>query len=107
MIHSNQLPIPNAVYGPSKAAASWYLVRINGEDEWLHSFGLSPGLVDTDLGTRGAEGLLDRGVDKAFIDSLMVTVETSCDGMMKVLAGTNKADHGGKLLLYTGEVTPW
>ncbi|KAI1766298.1 hypothetical protein GGR53DRAFT_464534 [Hypoxylon sp. FL1150] len=96
---ANQLPFPNAAYGPSKAAANWLTIRINTEDDWLNAPVLVPGWVQTDLGNAGAVGL---GFEKASI-----TVDESCDGMMKVLATTSKAKHGGKIVLYTGEVQGW
>ncbi|XXH02710.1 hypothetical protein Hte_009095 [Hypoxylon texense] len=97
---ANQPPITNAAYGPSKAAANWFTIRINAEDDWLNAFVLGPGWVQTDLGNAGAKGL-------GFGDKAELTVEESCDGMMKVLAATSKKEHGGKMLLYTGKVWEW
>ncbi|KAI4866160.1 hypothetical protein F4820DRAFT_417748 [Hypoxylon rubiginosum] len=93
---ANQPPITNAAYGPSKAAANWLTIRINAEDDWLNAFVLGPGWVQTDLGNAGARGL-------GFGDKAELTVDESCDGMMRVLAATSKEKHGGKMLLYTGE----
>ncbi|TVY78230.1 Norsolorinic acid ketoreductase [Lachnellula suecica] len=101
---NSQLPLTNGVYGPSKAASAWYSIRINEENSWLNSFSLVPGWVHTDLGDSGATGL---GVRKEQQDKLMIGVDESCDGMMKVLAETSKAKHGGKLVLYSGEPIPW
>lgn len=98
---SSQPPVPNACYGPSKAAASWFSVRINAEEEWLHSVILDPGLVRTDLGDRGAAAL---GFDEAIREKAMIGVDESCDGLMKVLTVTTKAEHGGKVVQWTGEV---
>jgi len=60
--------------------------------------------VHTELGDAGAVGL---GVDKATQDQLMIGLKDSCDGMMKVLAETTKAKHGGKLVLYSGDTMAW
>ncbi|KAM7188882.1 hypothetical protein V8F20_010391 [Naviculisporaceae sp. PSN 640] len=100
----NPLPFPNGVYGPSKAAASWYSVKIDMEEKWLHSFALSPGWVHTDLGDGGARAF---GVDEATQAQLMVSVADSCDGMIKVLGSTSKAEHGGKLVEWTGTILDW
>lgn len=56
------------------------------------------------MGDKGAMGL---GADKAMQEKLMIGVDESCDGMMKVLAATTKAKHGGKLVLYNGETMAW
>ncbi|KAI1452122.1 NAD(P)-binding protein [Annulohypoxylon moriforme] len=94
---ADQPPIPNAAYGPSKAALHWFIVRINAENEWLNAFALNPGWVQTELGNNGARGL---GLEKA-----PVGLEESLDGMMKMLAITNKGKHGGKTVSYDGEVS--
>ncbi|ORY29548.1 hypothetical protein BCR39DRAFT_171236 [Naematelia encephala] len=101
---NSQLPFPNGVYGPSKSAAAWYSIKINTEDTWLHSFSLCPGWVHTDMGDAGAKGF---GVDDETQAKLMISVDESCDGMMKVLAGTTKAEHGGKLVEWTGKPIEW
>ncbi|KAK8099058.1 uncharacterized protein PG998_012299 [Apiospora kogelbergensis] len=95
----SQPPIPNAAYGPTKAAVNWYTVRINAEDEWLNAFVINPGWVQTELGDRGAREL---GLEKAFI-----TVKESCDGMINVLGGTNKEKHGGRMIAWNGDISPY
>ncbi|KAF9878108.1 aflatoxin biosynthesis ketoreductase nor-1 [Colletotrichum karsti] len=92
----NQPPITNSAYGPSKAAVNWFGVRINAEEDWLHAFVLCPGWVQTDLGNTGAQYF---GLEKA-----SVTVDESCDGMMKLLATTTKEKHGGKMVSYEGNI---
>ncbi|KAI0835407.1 NAD(P)-binding protein [Hypoxylon sp. FL0890] len=58
----DQPPVPNAAYGPSKAAVNWLTIPINAEDDWLNAFVLCPGWVSTELGDAGARGL---GLEKA------------------------------------------
>jgi hypothetical protein len=70
----------------------------------LHSFPLGPGWVHSDLGDAGAVAL---GLDKATQDHLMIGLDESYDGMMKVLDETTKEKHGGKLVLYNGETMAW
>ncbi|KAK1675790.1 hypothetical protein BDP55DRAFT_693870 [Colletotrichum godetiae] len=95
----NQPPIPNAVYGPSKAAVNWLTIRMNAEEDWLNAWVLIPGWVQTDLGNAGARGL---GLEKAYIG-----VDESCDGMMKVLAAATKEKYGGKMVAYNGNFPGW
>ncbi|KAK6952028.1 hypothetical protein Daesc_006554 [Daldinia eschscholtzii] len=92
-----QPPIPNAAYGPSKAALHWFTVRINAENDWLNAFVMGPGWVQTELGNTGARGL---GMDQAPLG-----VDQSCDGMVQMLAVSTKAKHGGKMVSYDGEIT--
>ncbi|KAI8932191.1 hypothetical protein NX059_011071 [Plenodomus lindquistii] len=92
----NQLPMPNAAYGPSKALVNWFIVRINGEDTWLNAFVLDPGWVQTDLGNAGAHYF---GAPHAEL-----TIDASCDGMIKVLSETSKEKHGGKMIGWQGDV---
>lgn len=96
---SKQLPIPNSAYGPTKAALNWFTIRINAEDDWLNAWVMSPGWVQTDLGNSGARAL---GLESAYI-----TVKESCDGMMKVITSSTKENHGGKKVLYTGDIEEW
>ena len=57
---------------------------------------IQPGWVQTDLGNKGAVLF---GVEKA-----TVTVDDSCDGMVKLLDSVTKESHGGKFWEYTGEL---
>lgn len=54
-VSSNQMPIPDAAYGPTQAVVNWFIVRINSEDAWLNAFVMDPGWVQTDLGNAGPD----------------------------------------------------
>ena len=60
--------------------------------------------MHTDLGDAGAKSF---GVDEAMRARFMISSDELCDGMMKVLANTTRADHGGKLVMYSGRIIPW
>ncbi|KAL6821934.1 NAD(P)-binding protein [Trichoderma sp. SZMC 28015] len=91
-----QPPVPNAAYGPSKVLVNWYGVRINAEDEWLNAFVLEPGFVQTDMGNKAAQIF---GIGEA-----PTSVEESVGGLFKVITTATKETHGGKVVLYTGEI---
>ncbi|KAI5861162.1 NAD(P)-binding protein [Durotheca rogersii] len=95
----NQVNIPNALYGPTKAAGHWIAVRINNEEEKVNSFVIHPGFVQTDMGNRSAQAL---GLEKAF-----VTVDDSCDGIFKLISESTKEATGGRFWNYDGEELPW
>lgn len=102
--YRGQPPIPNAAYGSSKAVVNWLGIRLHSEEEWLNTIVLGPGLVKTELGTAGAIGL---GLDQDMIDKTMISVDESCDGMIKAIDTTSREAHGGKMLAYNGEVIEW
>lgn len=77
----------------------WYGVRINAEDEWLNSFVLDPGFVQTEMGNLGARTF---GMAEA-----PNTVEESTAGMYNVLNTGTKEKYGGKCVLFTGEIQDW
>ena len=77
----------------------WYGVRINAEDDWLNSFVLDPGFVQTESGNLSARTF---GMVEA-----PIAVDDSTDGMYKVLTTATKEKYGGKCVLFTGEVQEW
>ena len=92
-------PVPNAVYGPSKAALNWLVKKIHLENEDLVAFPIHPGYafpsrgyrietltgtfwhswVQTEMGNESARGF---GLEKADI-----TLEESINGLVKVVRG--------------------
>ncbi|ROW17240.1 hypothetical protein VPNG_01224 [Cytospora leucostoma] len=88
--------VPNAAYGPSKALLPWYAIRINAEDEWLTTFVLDPGFVQTDTGNSAARVF---GMKEA-----PTAIDESTDGLYKVITTATRKQYGGKVVLYTGEV---
>ena len=93
------MPFPNATYSTSKTVAHWITKRIDGEEEKLAAFVISPGWVQTDMGNLGA---IYFGMKEAD-----VRVEDSCNGMVTVIDGATKTSHGGRLWNYTGEQMAW
>ncbi|KAK4124228.1 NAD(P)-binding protein [Parathielavia appendiculata] len=100
LLQQQQPPVPSASYGPSKAMLNWYGVRINAEDEWLISFILDPGCVQTDMGNRAAQAW-------GMGEEAPVELDDSADGMFKVLTAAIKGTVDGKLILYSGEIREW
>ncbi|KAK7736165.1 hypothetical protein SLS53_007193 [Cytospora paraplurivora] len=98
-LQRNQAPIPNAAYGPTKAAAHWLTQRINGEDEKLIAFAVHPGFVQTELGNRAAYLL---GLEEAHI-----SVKESVDGVVPIIDKATKQGTTGRLWDYTGVPIAW
>ncbi|CAN9258927.1 unnamed protein product [Alternaria alternata] len=96
---SNQLPLHNAAYAPTKVMVHWLTKRINGEDPWLNAFVLDPGWVQTDMGNAAAH-LYD-------LKEADITTDASCDGMFKVLSASTKEKDGGKMIGWDGGVRVW
>ena len=94
--NSNQVPIPNAAYGPTKAVVNWFIVRINSKDAWLNAFVMDPGWVQTDLGNAGAQHF-----DAPQADT---TIDDSCSGMIRIIGESSKKKHGGKMIGWEGDI---
>ncbi|KFX97102.1 hypothetical protein O988_05030 [Pseudogymnoascus sp. VKM F-3808] len=95
----NQLPVPNSVYGPTKAAQHWLTKRINSEEEKICAFIINPGWVQTESANAAAQML---GLKEA-----PQPVEPTCDGMMEVFDKASKESHGGKFLTWEGKEESW
>ncbi|KAI0107007.1 putative NADPH-dependent 1-acyl dihydroxyacetone phosphate reductase [Nemania sp. FL0031] len=94
-----QPPVPSSVYGASKSMLFWYGIRINAEEEWLNTFVIDPGWVQTDMGNAAARGW---GLKEATL-----ALDETMDSVFQLLRTTIKEKHGGKAVLYTGEVLEW
>lgn len=77
----------------------WYGVGINEEYEQPNTFVLDPGFVQKEMGNTGARTF---GMDKA-----PIAVDEYVDGMFQVLTMATKEKHGGKIVLYSGDVQTW
>jgi hypothetical protein len=90
---------------------NWLTVRIHSEDDWLITVAVHPGLVDTKLGATGIHWLIhESGLE--FIKGLnleksMISVDKSCDGIVKVVSEFVRDTHGGRLVSYAGEIIDW
>ncbi|KAI0202533.1 hypothetical protein F4808DRAFT_65385 [Astrocystis sublimbata] len=96
---SHQPPVPSSAYGASKAMLFWYGVRINAEEDWLNTFILDPGWVQTDMGNYAARTW---GYEQA-----STGIDEAMDSVFNVLQTATKEKYGGKAVLYTGEVQEW
>ncbi|KAI0541458.1 hypothetical protein GGR58DRAFT_519545 [Xylaria digitata] len=95
-----QPPVPSSAYGASKSLLFWYGIRINAEEEWLNTFIVDPGFVQTDMGNDAARRL-------GLGEDTLLTVDESMGSLFQVLRTTTKEKHGGKAVLYTGDVLQW
>ncbi|KAE8349778.1 NAD(P)-binding protein [Aspergillus coremiiformis] len=96
---TNFIPMQNAAYAPTKLMQHWYTRAIAAEEPWLTAFPIDPGWVQTELGNRAADSF---GVKKGAI-----TVDDSATGMLKVIDGSTRKTHSGKLWKYDGSQEPW
>jgi hypothetical protein len=72
---------------------------MNGEEEKLTAFVMSPGWVQTELGNVGAKFF---GFDEA-----PTSLDESCDRMVPLIEGATKEKHGGKLIGFEGDQLIW
>lgn len=80
-------------------------MKADGEESWLSAFAIHPGFVASEMGMNGHSSLeSDNEVD---MDDHSITVDVSCDGIMKVLDESSKEETGGNFLNWLGEVGEW
>ncbi|KAI1458313.1 NAD(P)-binding protein [Annulohypoxylon moriforme] len=99
-----QPPIPNAAYATSKAAAHWVTKRINQEEDWITAFVVHPGWVDTDM---GQAVMLNLGLAGKNVKLPIITVDESCDGMVRLIDIATRESHGGRFWDYAGTRESW
>ncbi|ETI27394.1 hypothetical protein G647_09584 [Cladophialophora carrionii CBS 160.54] len=97
----DRIPVPNAAYGPSKAALNWITVKIHLEnkDLGLCSFAMHPGWVQTEMGNAGAR---EFGLEKA-----QIMLEESIPGMVDVIDNATMDATAGKFMVYDGTEWAW
>ncbi|KAI9651888.1 MAG: putative secondary metabolism biosynthetic enzyme [Alyxoria varia] len=92
--------LPFNGYGSSKAMANHLVRRMHFECQWLCSFSIHPGWVQTELGNSGAHMV---GMEKAFL-----TVEESVAKVSDAVDNSTRAEHSGKFFNETKDVIfPW
>ncbi|GAA5842962.1 hypothetical protein JCM11251_002946 [Rhodosporidiobolus azoricus] len=92
-------PMPITPYSVSKTAANFFALKVHQELTNITTLALSPGLVQTDMGSFGADFL--------GLKEMAITVESSVEGIVKLADVANRETHSGKFWDYTGEVLPW
>ncbi|KAI8628152.1 NAD(P)-binding protein [Xylariaceae sp. FL1651] len=94
-------PVPGGAYGPSRASQNWLTKALHQEnkDAGLIAVALHPGWVQTRAGQFVAD-------EWGYSKGPPVTVESSVEGMLKVIDGATK-ESSGKFLTYQGEVLAW
>ncbi|PYI13053.1 putative short chain-type dehydrogenase [Aspergillus japonicus CBS 114.51] len=86
-------------YGMSKAAGNYLVRRVHLEHEDLICFSVDPGLVQTDMGNRGAHA---KGLEMA-----PLTVDQSVDGIVQQIDRATRLTTSGRFLRHNGEQLPW
>ncbi|KEF61389.1 uncharacterized protein A1O9_02955 [Exophiala aquamarina CBS 119918] len=94
-----QVPVPNAAYGPSKAALNWITKKIHVENPDIIAFPIHPGFVQTDTGNASARAF---GMEKAIL-----TYEESIPPMVKLIDEATREATSGKFKLYDGSSLDW
>ncbi|KAI4717642.1 putative NADP(+)-dependent dehydrogenase [Aureobasidium sp. EXF-10727] len=99
---TGDMPFPVGIYGASKAAANFLVRRAHQEHPELTIFALHPGAVKTPGALQVIESMGMTDASDFFID-----LETSINGMVKVLDNATKEETSGKFLAFDGSVVPW
>ncbi|BCS27793.1 SDR family oxidoreductase [Aspergillus puulaauensis] len=89
-----------APYALSKAGMNWITVAIHASEEWLTAFAIHPGLVQTDMGNKGAQMM---GLKEA-----PNTLEEAVTKTMAAIDGATREGTSGKFLnIIDGTEVPW
>ncbi|KAJ3129445.1 hypothetical protein HK100_008617 [Physocladia obscura] len=98
---SEMEPVPGGAYGPSRAAQNWLTkaLHLENKDSGLISIALHPGWVQT----RAGQFVADQW---GFANGPPDTIESSVQGMLKVIDGATK-DTSGKFITQKGEILGW
>jgi NAD(P)-dependent dehydrogenase (short-subunit alcohol dehydrogenase family) len=94
-------PVPGGAYGPSRCAQNWITKALHQEnkDTNLVSIALHPGWVQTRAGQFVAD---EWGFSRGPPD----TIESSVEGMLKVIDGATK-ETSGKFITFKGDTLAW
>ncbi|CAN8097704.1 unnamed protein product [Discula destructiva] len=94
-------PMSGGAYGPSKAAQNWLTraIHLENKDTGLIALALHPGWVQTRAGKFAAD-------EWGFAGGPPDTVESSVEGILKIIDGATK-DDSGKFLTQNGVVVGW
>ncbi|KAK0704570.1 hypothetical protein B0H67DRAFT_521694 [Lasiosphaeris hirsuta] len=94
---------PIGAYGATKAALNHLVRKAHYDNEWLTSFAIHPGMVQTDMGNAGARAF---GMDPTEIAE---PVDVSCRGVVKVIDEASRDGIAGThgFLSYDGTTIPW
>ncbi|RDL35067.1 NAD(P)-binding Rossmann-fold containing protein [Venustampulla echinocandica] len=94
-----KVPAITTAYGMSKAALNYLVRKIHFENPELVAFAISPGWVQTDMGTFGAKS---HGMEDA-----PVTLEQSVEGMLKKFDGATREKTSGTFQSYDEATFAW
>ncbi|KAJ8115549.1 hypothetical protein OPT61_g2834 [Boeremia exigua] len=86
-------------YGLSKAAANYLIAKIGAENPSLVAFSIDPGLVQTDMGNRGARF--------AGLEVAPVTIQQSVEGIVREIEISSRSRNNGRFTTYNGKTIPW
>ncbi|KAL4943063.1 hypothetical protein BDV06DRAFT_190772 [Aspergillus oleicola] len=87
-------------YALSKSGMNWITVAIHASEKWLTTFAIHPGLVQTDMGNKGAQMM---GMKEA-----PNTIEEAVTKSMATIDGATREKTSGKYLnIIDGTEVPW
>ncbi|KAF5325371.1 hypothetical protein D9619_009653 [Psilocybe cf. subviscida] len=101
-----QMPIGQGCYGGSKVILNFITRKIHFENEWLTSFPLSPGCIDTDM----SRGSLQRDITGTMAKKFEEIVTKPDQGgrmLVDIILASKRETHGGEFVDLDGSKLPW
>ncbi|KAH8424257.1 SDR family oxidoreductase [Aspergillus melleus] len=89
-----------AAYGISKGGLNWFTLAVHASEQWLTAFAVHPGLVQTEMGNKGAQMM---GLDEA-----PNTLEESTSKTIALIDGATRETASGRFFnSIDGSEIPW
>ncbi|KAF9473662.1 NAD(P)-binding protein [Pholiota conissans] len=93
-----------APYGASKAALNWLTRKIHFENDWIISFPLTPGGVNTDM----LHKLVDWGkITEEKVKQLTRTPDVAAEMLVEIIRASSREKEGGRFVTVEGKRFPW
>ncbi|KAH9477733.1 Norsolorinic acid ketoreductase nor1 [Psilocybe cubensis] len=103
-----ELDMANTAYASSKTTLNWITRKLHFENEWLVTFPLSPGGVDTDMFD------YTRETDKTGVVANLVAkygdfpkADTAAPLLLDIIDGSTREKDGGQFINLDGRRVPW
>ncbi|PLB53362.1 NAD(P)-binding protein [Aspergillus steynii IBT 23096] len=89
-----------AAYGISKGGLNWFTLAVHTSEDWLNAFAVHPGLVQTEMGNKGAQMM---GLEEA-----PNTLEESTSKTIALIDGATRETASGRFFnSIDGSEFPW
>ncbi|KJA22327.1 hypothetical protein HYPSUDRAFT_186492 [Hypholoma sublateritium FD-334 SS-4] len=103
-----ELPFGSAAYGTTKVALNWATRKIHFENDWLVSFPMNPGPVDTDMLRNNVSSDTSGTFENMLsVYPILPSGEMVAESLLKVIDNSTRAKEGGEFIDVDGTKLAW